>query len=277
LSYHRVVRKLGALALLLSWVACVDDVVTREAPNATPIADAATEEAAASDAGTIAEGDADAALPVPTTCAAIHTAQPLAGSAVYLIDPDGTGPQRPFNAYCDMVTDEGGWTLLISLAPKTVTTGFSDLQSWPTTFSTEAGPPTVTGLYQGTLAPFHDVREEIASRTVSVYGRNKSAAELEMIRNQYGWLTRRSSTPTFGSRPACRVTYAGATDNIVGCTNFPPASATDDAVIGWSEDADPAFPNGCWFARGMSGSNAGGSSQCDGEVNGTRWARTWFR
>jgi hypothetical protein len=214
----------------------------------------------------------------PTTCATLHAAQPSAVSGVYLIDPDDDGPQLPFKAYCDMDADEGGWTLLITLTPSTITSDFKNPEAWPSTVGTESGPPTTTGLYLGTLAPFHEVREEIASKVVTVYGRNKTEAELEIIRKQYGWQTRLASAATYGDRPACRVAYAGATDDIEGCSNFPTSSATDQSTLGWCLDADPAHPNGCWFARGSgSGVDAGGSSQCDGEVNGTRWARTWFR
>ncbi|KVP75383.1 choice-of-anchor D domain-containing protein [Burkholderia ubonensis] len=33
------------------------------------------------------------------------------GDGVYTIDPDGSGPQAPFDVYCDMTSDGGGWML----------------------------------------------------------------------------------------------------------------------------------------------------------------------
>ncbi|MDC0719048.1 fibrinogen-like YCDxxxxGGGW domain-containing protein [Nannocystis bainbridge] len=49
---------------------------------------------------------------VPETCQQLHASLPQAPSGVYLVDPDGVGPQPAQSVFCDMLTAGGGWTVL---------------------------------------------------------------------------------------------------------------------------------------------------------------------
>jgi hypothetical protein len=66
------------------------------------------------------------------SCLTIFNQGGSPASAVYSLDPDGAGGAAPFDAYCEMVEDGGGWTLALKI-DGTLTTFDYDAQLWQDT------------------------------------------------------------------------------------------------------------------------------------------------
>jgi UDP-3-O-[3-hydroxymyristoyl] glucosamine N-acyltransferase len=82
---------------------------------------------------------------VTNTCQTIKTSNPSAADGVYNIDPDGPGGLAAFDAYCDMTTDGGGWTLLFNLDTSDGANHEYQDVTWWTTNSVEGSPGLATG------------------------------------------------------------------------------------------------------------------------------------
>ncbi len=70
-------------------------------------------------------GMGGAPMAYPASCKALLATDPSAPSGVTTIDPDGPGGQPPFDVYCEMVADAGGWTLVLKADGTQTTFGYA--------------------------------------------------------------------------------------------------------------------------------------------------------
>ncbi len=64
------------------------------------------------DAGSTADVAVAPPLAPPASCREVLARDPSATNAVYVVDPDGAGPEAPLSVLCEMKTAGGGWTLV---------------------------------------------------------------------------------------------------------------------------------------------------------------------
>jgi len=197
-----------------------------------------------------------------------------------------------------MTSDGGGWSLFITLDPQG--TAAATPQDWPTTVAITADVES-TGMYGGNFAAlpsrlfadktlssvyasglwqFTEVKEEIASGLVVVYGKGLVPQDISTIVDQYGFLSR---TKQIANRPSCQYDLEDTTGTTVmnGCAENPGGVANsllvDSLVVGWALNPR-GFPK-CFFGagQGAKAANELGSFLCPGVPDGRAWSKVWFR
>jgi len=195
-----------------------------------------------------------------------------------------------------MTSDGGGWSLFITLHPQGVAAATP--QDWPTTVAITAEVES-TGMYGGNFAAlpsrsvtdktlasvyasglsrFSEVKEEIASGLVVVYGRRLDPQGIATVIDQYGFLSR---TKQIANRPSCQYDLEDNTGATVmrNCAESGVANtlSIDSLVVGWALNPR-GFPK-CFFGagQGAQANNELGSFLCPGIPDGRAWSRVWFR
>lgn len=108
------------------------------------------------------------ACAIAASCAQIHATSPTLPSEVVEIDPDGAGPGVPFEAFCEMGADGGGWTLLLKVDGASDSFAY-DSPEWSASAPLDGSTPDLDEI-QSRLAgyasmPFTEVRVGLRTST----------------------------------------------------------------------------------------------------------------
>lgn len=170
------------------------------------------------------------ALPALNCMGAKVVAPSLPPSGRYFVDPDGAGPLLPFEVYCEMVANGGGWTLVA----KAASTNHSVLRSASAgniNTNESDGIPAVSYDCSG---PDQKLSDEVIKMMWG--GKNPPLQGSLMITVQNGPATAFSTTDiSVMSSFSDRCGTKNGPDWMVGPVSFPASAGTEDVWdCGWS-------------------------------------------